>query len=415
MASRHIAMPAGRRRPVMRAIRQLVLPSAVSLALLVGCSSVAPTASPAPSPTEPAPSPTASSSAAATAVPSAPSILPSVAPSAPATAGWQKVWPGAGAPNRTLAAIVALDAGYVVTGVDRVTLAPAAMASPDGVTWADEAITGKDVYPSSLAAWGDRVVAAGAGQVPCAHPFGLDTWIRSAAGAWTEAPFNDLFCRGSDVDIAIVDGRPILAGSGPGDSADAWSSTDGLRWVDRSRVFSGVLPRALAGDGSSAVIFAQSSSGTWVSTSADGSQWSVPAMIPGLPADLVIEGAFWIDGAPTLVVTEGDVVGSIRPDGQGGWQRSQAEGIAAGELGSVTAFDGGMLAVTADATVRAWVSREGLSWRPLTLPEDLSAAGANVAAVAVRGDRAVLIGSLPDAGGDPVSVIWTGPASLVLP
>jgi hypothetical protein len=392
------------------------------MAALVGCTGSPPSVTPStPSASGPIGSPSISETPAASAssTPNASAVAESPSASTPAPtasplpAGWQQVWPEAGGRPRALTAVVALEDGFVAAGEDRVTLAPVAMASADGLTWTDERITGTDVYPFKLAVWGRRVLAVGAGRAPCPHPFGLDAWVRSAAGAWSEAPFADLFCLGSDVSVVIVDGQPVLAGSGPGDSPVAWSSRDGLNWNDHSQAFAGLVPAAITGDGSSAVLFAESPTGPRISTSADGSHWSTPAPIGGLPANLVIDDAFWIDGAPTLIASEGDVVGSVRPDGHGGWQWAKADGIAADQLRGVTPFDGGLLAVTGGTKVRAWVSRDGVMWRPLTLPGPLLAPGGNVAGVAVRGDRTVLVGSLTNSGGDQISAIFAGPASIL--
>ena len=364
-------------------------------------------------PVSPGPSPSISSAARPSA--SVASTAPRSVSGSAVNGAWQRTWPGGADRRRALTAIVAIDGGFVVTGSDRVSKAPAAMSSADGISWADDTIGGENIDPSVLAAWGDRAVAVGAGQVPCAHPYGLDSWVRSGGGVWAEAPFDDLFCRGSDVRLGFVAGRPILVGSGPGDAAVVWSSVDGLRWVDHSQAFVGLMPRAVTGDGRTAMLFAVGPTGTWVSTTTDGATWSAPAMIPGLPVDLVIHGAFWIDGAPTLIVSAGDVVDSIRPDDGGAWRRATAEGLTADELRGVTAFDGGLLAVSGENGIEALVSRDGMSWHPIELPHDLGGEDASVAGLAVGGARAVLIGSLTDAVGSSVGAIWTGPDSLVAP
>jgi hypothetical protein len=290
------------------------------------------------------------------------------------------------------------------------------VSSTDGITWRTEAIGGDSRAPTTLALWGDRVLAAGAGETPCTHPFGLDTWVRSPSGTWREAPFVDLLCHAADVRIAFLHDRPILVGAGPGDGPVAWSSTDGLHWTDHSAAFAGLLPLAVVSDGRAATLFAQGPTAIWISTTTDGSTWTTPTKIAGTTADLGIDGAFLIDGRPTVITSQVDVLGTLRPDSSGVWWKTVATGLTAGVLGTITPFDGGLLATGGKGPgAEAWVSRDGASWRPLVLPTELTVLGASVGGVAVRNGRAILAGAVPAEINNPVSSIWTGPAELLAP
>jgi len=292
---------------------------------------------------------------------------------------------------------------------------PAAVSSTDGVTWHAERITGGNRAPAELATWGDRILAAGPGGVACAHPYGLDTWVRSAAGAWSEAPFSNMLCGAEDVQIAFVGDVPVLVGVGPGDNPVVWSSTDGLNWVDHGGAFRGLLPEAVISDGATATLIAEGPTATWSSSTTDGSDWSGPNAIPGLPGGLVIRGLFQIDGGPTIIASQGGVLGTIRADGSA-WIRTPATGLTPDELGTISAYDGGLLAVGGNGPgAQAWVSRDGASWRELDLPAELAAEGAHVGGVAVRDGRAILVGGWPVGADDATSTIWTGPASLLVP
>jgi hypothetical protein len=129
-----------------------------------------------------------------------------------------------------------------------------------------------------------------------------------------------------------------------------------------------------------------------------------------------VYGAFLIDGAPTIIAGQGGVLGTIRPDGSGGWTTMESSGLTADLLGTISAFDGGLLAVGGNGPgAHAWVSRDGSSWRPVELAPELASAGASVAGVAVRDGRAILIGATVTGADNAASSIWTGSADLVRP
>jgi hypothetical protein len=333
----------------------------------------------------------------------------------PVTGDWQRVWPTPDDPAAFLSDVIATPGGFVGVGADLVQR-PFALSSADGLTWVREVVPGRQFGPLALIPWGDRILGVAAGGLPCAHPFGLDTWIRAPDASWAEAPFDELFCAGASVNAAIVGDAPILVGTGPGDNPVAWASADGLQWVDHSQVFTGLLPHALASDGRTAVAAGEGESGIWTSTTTDGRSWSAPSLIPGASRGVVIHGAFWIDGLPTVIASEGRTVGTIRSDGTGGWTTRPADGLDADQLGAIRSDGTGLLAVGGvDAGALAWVSADGVRWRRLVLPDVLGAKDASVQAVAVRGDRAILLGSILNAAGNPVSAIWIGPAELVAP
>lgn len=402
----------------LRRLRPAVLLLAAALA---GCT----TAPPAPAGSAASSGPSASLAPSFGPIASVPASAPSASVPAsaaatatipPIAAGWHEVWPASGSPKLLLRTVLATPLGFVSAGSAANGRTPAAIASADGVRWASESIPGDGRAPAELAAWGDRILAAGAGGAACAHPYGLDTWVRSAKGTWSEAPFTDLLCDAEDVRIGFVGDVAILAGSGPGDNPIVWSSTDGLHWVDHGGPFSGLLPKAVMTIGGRTTVLAEGPTATWSSTSTNGSVWTKPTPIPGLPAGLALHGVFQVDGAPTFIASIGDVLETIRPDGGTGWTTTPSTGLTSAELGTITAYDGGLLAAGGNGPgAQAWVSRDGVAWRKLALPAALGVDGAHVAAVAVRDGRAILIGSWAVGAADATSTIWTGPASLLAP
>ena len=315
-----------------------------------------------------------------------------------------------------LSAVIAAPDGFVAAGSELAGRHPVAVSSTDGVAWRTEGVDGDGRTPRMLALWGDRVLAFGAGDTPCTHPVGLETWVRSASGTWTEAPFVDLLCHADDVWIAFLHDRPILVGSGPGDGPVAWSSTDGLHWTDHSQAFAGLLPRAVVSDGRTATMIAEGPTAAWSAATTDGSIWTTPTKIPGTTGGMWIGGAFLIGGRPTVIASQGGALGTLRADGSGGWVRIPATGLTTDDLGAITAFDGGLLATGGNGSgAMAWVSDDGASWRKLALPRALQVDGASVGGVAVRAGRAILIGAVSAGIDNAVSSIWTGSAELLAP
>ena len=370
---------------------------------LSGCSGPAPTP---PARTGPSPSPTP-----ATAEPTAGDDL-----SLPE--GWQLVWPRqADQPAARLSAVVAAPAGLTVVGTDLVTNHGIALDSADGSQWTGTPIPSRFFGPTDVISWDGRLLATGGGEARCAHPSAADTWVRAADGTWTEAPESDVLCQGLTIQPLIVDGRAIAVGSGPGDNPIAWSSDDGLRWVDRGAPLAGLLPQGVAGDGSSAFTIAWGERGIFGSTSDDGIAWTRPVLISGLPADLHIQGVFLRDGRPTIAATEGGVAGLVGLDASGAWTTSRIDAFGGDDLRTIRPIPGGLLAIgSTDRGGLAWVSADGATWRPVELPGDLANIGGMVADVAIRNGRAVVLGELTNpASGATSGEIWLGRASLLAP
>jgi hypothetical protein len=395
-----------------RSVRLALLAGLVTVAVACGSNPTGPTVVPSTS----APS---ASAAAGSPSPSTASIAPSasiVVPSASAEAGWTEVWPQPtdGAAHLTTATVTV--GGFVVAGSDAAGTAPVAISSGDGAIWITETIPGGRRTPNALARWGERVLATGVGEAPCAHPYGLDTWVREATGTWTEAPFDPLLCDASSVEAATVGDVAVLAGSGPGDNPIVWSSPDGLRWTDHGDVFAGLLPGGVVGDGAQAWVLATGSGATWIAHTEDGVTWTPPERIHDIP-EVEIRGTFLIGDHAVIVATVGGSVGTIDPGTGGGWVITPATGLQPEALASVSQFDGGLLATGTQpgGAALAWVSEDGIAWRSVALPGALASPDSSVAAVAVRGERAILVGSVVAGGGSAASRIWTGPASLVLP
>jgi hypothetical protein len=383
--------------------------AAAALILVAGCTALP--NPPSHGPTTPSASPGASLSG----PPTTTSPTAVASPLTPPTGDWQRVWPTPDDREGFLMDAIATRAGFVAVGADSLQR-PFALSSADGASWTSEVVPGRQFGPAALISWGDQVLGVASGGLPCAHPFGVDTWIRSADASWTEAAFDELFCSGASLDAVIVDDAPIVVGTGPGDNPVAWSSTDGLRWVDHSQVFAGLLPHAVATDGQTAVAFGEGGSGIWTSTTADGHAWSPTSPIPGTSNGIVIHAAFWIGGRPTVIASEGRTVGTIQSDGNGGWTTQPADTLDADQLGTIRSDGTGLLAVGGvDTAAMAWVSSDGVRWRRLVLPDVLGAPNASVQAVAIRDERAILLGSILNPAGNPVSAVWVGPADLVSP
>ncbi len=359
---------------------------------------------------------TAGSAAPSTTGSTGPSVPPPSGPDASLAPGWTLVWPSSGDPEALINDVVATPDGFAAVGSDPNDTHSFALVSADGSAWTPEAIPERQFGPLRLIAWGHRLFAWAAGGLPCAHPYGLETWVRSTNDSWAEAPFLESLCGGESVDAVIVDDHVALVGTGPGDNAVAWSSADGLGWADHGAVFAGLLPQGATTDGSLAVAAGEGSAGLWTSKTADGRTWTAPAMIPGTQDGLVVRGAFWIDGQPSLVVSGDTTVGVVRPNGVGGWSIQASVGLKPDVLGAIRSDGAGLVALSGvDTATAAWVSSDGLVWRPVDLPEALRTTGAFVRALAVRDGRAVLTGSVVDRLGNPVSAIWIGPAALVQP
>ncbi|HLO34504.1 MAG TPA: hypothetical protein VK194_00415, partial [Candidatus Deferrimicrobium sp.] len=269
--------------------------------------------------------------------------------------------------------------------------------------------------PTRVVPWGDRVLAVGVGDAPCAHPQGDGMWVRAAGGTWTEAPFDQLFCTGGTFDVAATAARAVIAGTSTGETAYVWASDDGLRWTDRSQPFEGFAPQAVTAVGDGFVAFGRGSTGVWVSVSSDGSSWGSPQVTVPLN-DTSVVAAVTLDGRPLAIVrtTQGQV--GLLELADGAWTSRAATGLDANGLVRVVATGDGLVAL-GDRTggAGAWVSVDGVAWRAIELPDRLHATGANVAGAAIDGERAAIVGNVPLPDGTSMGSIWTGPSSLLAP
>ena len=289
----------------------------------------------------------------------------------------------------------------------------------DGATFSAEGIPGVTRTPARLAAWGAKWLTVGGGEAPCPHPTALDTWVRDAGGTWAEAPFDQMMCVGSAANLATVTGTAVLSGSGTGDSPIVWSSSDGLHWADHSARFAGLLPGPVVADATEFTLFGTGAAGPWVSTSRDGVTWAPPGRLTDLGAGASVMDAVVVDGRAAAIVsdTRGGV-GIVTRDTAGAWHTTVARGLSAATLARVESVEGGLVALGGDTKGPAmWVSKEGLSWRPIDVPAEATAAGvtSTLTGVATAEGRAYLGGRLESATGSGLGVLWSGPAALLAP
>jgi hypothetical protein len=298
-----------------------------------------------------------------------------------------------------------------------------AWASLDrGQTWMSEALPGTGAAVGRLVPWGGRVLAfgVGGGDAQCAHPAVVEAWVRDPAGTWTAAPFDPIFCAGGIAQAATAGAHAVIVGSGTGDVAYAWSSSDGLHWTDRSRTFADRFPQGVAADGSGflAVGTASSPATAWTARSTDGATWQAPQPLPGLADSSIFGNPVALHGVLTIFAADrAGAVGMLQPDGNGGWRSRPVDGLTRATLVRILAVGDGLLAIGGDeAGPKGWVSSDGLSWSALALPAEALASGpdATLTGAAVADGRAYLTGQiLAPAGDRTVGALWTGPASLL--
>ena len=360
----------------------------------------------------------------------APSETPSVRPTLPPlpetpfptgaldpALGWQRIdLAGVAAPS-DLSAIIVADGRFLVVGAGgKGAIQPIALSSPDGLSWLAEPIASAYGRPSLLTAVDERVVAVGAGETSrCAHPFAIDSWIRSPDGRWSEAPWNEGFCNGLNQGVLLAwRGSAWLVASGSGDQPFDWASADGLEWAPRGTV-GGMLPTAAVVDGDALLAFGRDVAGAVAARrSSDGARWAIVAMAPvaseSVPATFVRDGrlqAFLDDRGRIDVLTRepAGAVAIVRTTGM--------DGIA--EAG--TFADVGRrfvrLGHDPDQLPVGWSSVDGIAWTPIQLPDD-SGPGTTLTGVAVLNGTAVLIGETTSAdGASMVGAIWAGSESLL--
>ncbi len=291
-----------------------------------------------------------------------------------------------------------------------------------GASWASEPLPGNSSGIGRSIAWGDRVLALGEGDGACAHPAVTKIWVRDAAGGWRAAPFDPLMCAGGIAQAAASGDRAVVLGTGAGDVAFAWSSDDGLKWTDHSSVFTGRLPQGVAPDGSGFVAFGVGPGPAWSARSADGSTWEEPVPLPGLADGSIIGNPVVLGGEIAVFVGDpSGAIGVLKPDGNGGWTSELTNGLTRETLTRIVAVGDGLVALGGGlAGPLAWVSADGVSWRPLDLPAEAIKSGADAAlnGAAIVDGRAYLVGQIlgeGGAGGGAVGALWSGPAALLQP
>ena len=294
-----------------------------------------------------------------------------------------------------------------------------------GATWASEPLPGNTHGVGRSIAWGDRVLTLGEGDGDCAHPAVTKIWIRDAAGGWKAAPFDPLMCAGGIAQAAAAGDHAVILGTGAGDVGFAWSSDDGLKWTDRSSVFNGRMPQGVATDGSGFVAFGAGPfpGPNWSARSADGSTWEEPVPLPGLAEGSIIGNPVVLDGEIAVFVGDpSGAIGVLKPDGSDGWRSELTTGLTRETLSRIVAVGDGLVALGGgDAGPLAWISADGVAWRPLELPPEATESGTDAAlnGAAIVEGRAYLVGQIrrKDGGtsGSLVGALWSGPAELLQP
>ncbi|MDQ2965997.1 MAG: hypothetical protein M3R57_09135 [Chloroflexota bacterium] len=333
-------------------------------------------------------------------------------PSLSALEGWQQIELSLDNPQVRLTTLVAAGAGFVAAGGSP--QGALAWSSADGEAWVQETVPGGMRFPTEAVSWGDRVLlVGGAEEARCAHPAAIDTWVRDAAGQWSHAPFQEIFCAGGSAEVAVAGGLAVIVGAGAGDQAYTWSSGDGLHWVDHPGVFDGIgLPSGVLATAAGFVALGWSEQGPWFERTVDGGTWRDHAKLPG-PTQGRPLGAAVI--GTRLVVFLGDPAGPVRrlsSEEPSTWTVDRAEGLVSSSLIRIEAIPGGLVAIGGEEQGPAlWVSGDGVAWRRVTLPQ--GAVGGYIAGVAVGQGRAVILGGVSTPAGDIVPAGWVGPASLL--
>lgn len=292
----------------------------------------------------------------------------------------------------------------------------------DGASWTAEPMPGSAGFLGRLVPWGDRILAIGEGDGNCPHPSMVEIWVRSSGGRWTAAPADPTFCAGGTASAAAHGPTAVIAGAGTGDVAYEWSSTDGLRWTDRSDVLGGLLPAGIAADGSGflAVGSGFAPAAAWAAHSKDGRVWDGSHPIPGTVGMSIMGDPVEFKGDLAIFARDpAGAVGILRPDGEGGWRSEAARGLNGDTVSRFVAVGGSLVALGGDRQGPAmWVSADGTAWRALALPPEAKASGssATLTGVAVADGHAYLVGQIKaPTGVGAVGALWTGSASLIAP
>jgi len=382
-------------------------PAFAVLALIAGCSGpTVPSGSAAP------PQDTATGGSAP------PSSAPVPALSLDPTAGWQRVDLANLGVLNTLQDVIVFDGVLLAAGsAGDAGEKPVVIRSADGVDWSAEDASSAFASPTSLAVVGDGVIALGSGGTArCAHPYAIDTWARAADGTWTEAPWDMALCGGQG-SLSLLDrgGVAAIVGTGFGEQPVSWISKDGLHWVDRHPALDGFSPWTSVVDGDHLLVFGAGPDGSpQARTTGDGRTFAV-APFPRLPADASILSAIWSGGDLDVFAQDGPALGLIQRDGAEAWSTIGGQGIRADEVASIAWVGGRFVALGGDESgvALAWSSADGVTWSAIPVP---GGAGTSLAAVAVLGDTAVLVGATetPDAS-RTVGAVWVASVGVLTP
>jgi hypothetical protein len=318
--------------------------------------------------------------------------------------------------------VVAVDGGFVVTGSEGFAGERArALHSDDGTSWTREPFPARiGMDPGGLFQWGRRVLAVGAGETgQCAHPYAFDTWVRDVDGSWQEAPFDPLFCMGGNPSAVIFGGRPWLVGAGSGDIPILVDSRDGLTWTDHGDRVGDAFLETPGVDASGLWLFGRGFDGTpVVMRSVDGRTWATSPLRTSGGQDADAIAAVSLGDRLIVIASSGDRAVRLTPAGDG-WDEAEVAGLPHEEIASVQSVGDVLVAIGSqdDATRDLWISRDGLSWRPLQIPREATA-GSTLYGMAATRTSVVLVGQVeaPDgAGAGAVGAIWTAPASILIP
>ncbi|MBA2382127.1 MAG: hypothetical protein H0V73_08455 [Chloroflexi bacterium] len=375
-----------------------------------------PTTGPVVSPTAP------TASAPASAGPPFASVGPSavVTPAAidPAL-DWQLVPLGDRPVAATLTDVVAVPDGFLAAGAGgRAGELPVILHSTDGFAWDREGITSRQgMAPVRLALIGNRVVAVGGGQTDrCGHPSALDTWAREVSGTWQEAVFDPAFCvgQGNANLLAGRGGTVVLLGAGSGDVVYLMTSDSGLQWASVPNPFGGLYPQGAVSDGTRIWVFGAGPLDCRACVASGDSETFAPPQDLGLGPDAAIVGAALFDGRPLAIAVRGQAVGLVRLGTDGAWEVTEVAGLDGTAVARIEAVDGHLVALGGDETgaALAWVSADGSSWRPMTLPG--AQIGTTLMGAAAHDGIAVIVGQVTDGDGG-IAAVWTGSAALLAP
>jgi hypothetical protein len=332
-------------------------------------------------------------------------------PSLPELTGWERI----DLPRAFVySTVVASATGFVVGGLGDD--GPAAWSSTDGEAWRAETVPGNTRDLTDGAVWGDRLLMVGTGQFrpmpeACGHESILNSWVRDPGGIWTQAPFQQAFCAGGRPEVAVAGGVAVVIGTGSGDVPYAWSSADGLRWVESDVDFGNGMPTAIRATRAGFFVFGMSRNGSWVARSTDGTHWTEPARLTGGPNAIPLGTAVIGDRIVVIVRDPEEATEAISSADGETWIALRADGQTDG-LSRVEQINSGLAGMGDNERGQALtVSADGTSWRPVELPR--ARQGAQVMDVAIWRGRAVVLGWVE--ADNLQAAAWVGPASLVVP